>query len=97
MLSTESSFGVEDPASYGLLSTVKEFDGKTQTFDKRSKKYVGKWPTTSGRYLSYYEDVVAAIRGNAELRIKPEQARDVIRLIELARESHNKGVSVPWS
>ena len=97
MLSTESTFGVEDSASCGLLSTVKEFDGKTQIFDKRSKKYVGKWPTASGRYLGYYEDVVTAIRGNAELHVKPEQARDVIRLIELARESHNKGASVSWS
>ena len=97
MLSTDSTFGIEDSASYGLLSTVQEYDAKIQTFDNRSKKYIGKWPTTAGRYLSYYEDVVAAIRGKADLRVKPEQARDVIRLIELARESHKKRVSVPWS
>ncbi|MCJ1397430.1 hypothetical protein MMC11_000623 [Xylographa trunciseda] len=97
MLSTDASFGIENSSSYGLLSTVKEFDGKSQTFDNRSKKYIGKWPTMPGRYLSYYEDVVAAIRGEAELCVKPQQARDVIRLIELARESHNKGASVLWS
>ena len=97
MVITEPSFGVEDSASYGLLSTVKEFNGKIQTFDNRSKKYVGKWPTIPGQYLEYYKDIVSAVRGQRSPPVKPEEARDVIRLIELARESHEKAASVMWS
>jgi len=41
--------------------------------------------------------VVAAIRGTAEVVVKPETARDGLRIIELARESHEKKITVPWS
>lgn len=37
-----------------------------------------------------------AINGKGELYVKPEQVRDVLRTIELARESHEKGVTVAW-
>lgn len=47
--------------------------------------------------MDYYRDVVAAIRGEKELVVKPEQSRDVIRCIELAKESAASGKVVEWS
>jgi scyllo-inositol 2-dehydrogenase (NADP+) len=38
--------------------------------------------TLPGNYLAYYDNVFEAIRLNKPLAVKPEQARDVIRLIE---------------
>jgi len=46
-----------------------------------------RYPTLAGRYQAYYDNVYAAIRGTEELAVKPEQAREVIRLIELSLES----------
>lgn len=43
-----------------------------------------------GDYRQFYRNVYAALTKNEELEVKPEQARDVIRIIELARESHDK-------
>jgi scyllo-inositol 2-dehydrogenase (NADP+) len=46
-----------------------------------------KYPTLAGRYPEYYNNLYRAIVGQEELAVKPEQAREVIRLIELARQS----------
>ena len=47
-----------------------------------------KYPSLPGSYPSYYANVARALRGEAELAVKPEQARDVIHLIELAEQSN---------
>jgi scyllo-inositol 2-dehydrogenase (NADP+) len=47
-----------------------------------------KYPTLPGSYPSYYANIARALRGEEELAVKPEQARDVIRLIELAEQSN---------
>jgi scyllo-inositol 2-dehydrogenase (NADP+) len=44
-------------------------------------------PTEAGDYRRFYENVRDAIRGTASLAVTPEQALDVIRLLELARQS----------
>jgi scyllo-inositol 2-dehydrogenase (NADP+) len=49
-----------------------------------------KYPTLPGSYPSYYTNVARALRGEEELAVKPEQARDVIRLIELADRSNEE-------
>ncbi len=59
--------------------------------------FSGKIPSKQGSYLDYYKDLVAAIRGEKELYVKPEESRTGIRIIELARESAKKGVTMPWS
>ncbi|KAJ1962409.1 hypothetical protein GGI12_002664 [Dipsacomyces acuminosporus] len=43
--------------------------------------------TSDGTYSAYYNNVAAAIRGTADLVVTPEQAADVIRIIELAKQS----------
>ena len=46
-----------------------------------------KYPTLAGCYPEYYKNIYEAITGKAELAVKPEQAKEVIRLIELAEQS----------
>ena len=94
---TEPGFGVEDESLHGVLCTIEEFDGACQQQDLVSKKYIGQYPTIKGDWLGYYSDLVKALKGEQELAVQPEQSRDGIRVIELARESHNKSTTVNWS
>lgn len=52
---------------------------------------VGTYPTVPGNYLGFYENVFQAIRLRKPLSVTPEQARDVIRIIEAAYESSRLG------
>lgn len=97
MSSTDSKFGVEPERLHGLLTTYSEFDSQSQVYDPESKKFVGRFPTITGRIRGYYENVADAIRGRAELRVRPEQSRDGIRVIELARKSHETKSTILWS
>jgi hypothetical protein len=81
----------------GTLTTYEEFDGKVQKYDEVTKKYIGKYPTLPSRWVGLYENIADAINGKAELVVKPTQSRDGLRIIELARESHEKGVTITWS
>ncbi|KAL4927246.1 uncharacterized protein BDV17DRAFT_267136 [Aspergillus undulatus] len=92
----EPNFGKESPHLHGELTTYKEFDGKYQTYDPESEKYTGLYPTITGRWLGLYENLADAIRARAELEVRMGQVRDVLRVIELARESHSRGVTVAW-
>jgi scyllo-inositol 2-dehydrogenase (NADP+) len=56
-----------------------------------------KYPTLAGRYPEYYNNVYRAITGQEELIVKPEQAREVIRLIELAEQSAAEKRMIPVS
>src|SRR6478736_3521771 len=44
--------------------------------------------TLSGDYMEFYDNVHNAIRNNVPLRVKPEEAKEVIRLIEVCYESN---------
>lgn len=92
---TDKGFGLEPDSTFGKLTTLKKIDS-SQTYNEASKKFHGNFPSIKGNYLAYYEDLVAAIRGEKELAVKPQDSRDGIRVIELARESHNKGATVTW-
>ncbi|KAK9427308.1 nad binding rossmann fold-containing protein [Lipomyces doorenjongii] len=89
-------FGVEPEEFNGVLTTLTEVDHETQKFDELSKSFSSKYPTVPGRWMGLYENVAAAIRGLDELEVKPTQSRDGLRVIELARESHEKGITVLW-
>ncbi|KAG5788345.1 hypothetical protein H9Q69_012596 [Fusarium xylarioides] len=93
----DEGFGVESDELRGILTTYEEFDGKFQKYDPEIKKYTGRYPSFAGRWMGLYENVADAINGKAELEVKPTQSRDGLRVIELARESHQKGAAVPWS
>lgn len=90
---TEEGFGAESEDTYGLLTTKKKFDGCQK---EEGGRWVGKFPSLKGDYVGYYEDLVGAIRGKKELVVKPETARDGLRIIEIARESADKGCTLPF-
>ena len=54
-----------------------------------------KYPTLPGCYPEFYKNVYRAITGGEELVVKPEQARDVIRFIELAQQSNAERRTIP--
>jgi scyllo-inositol 2-dehydrogenase (NADP+) len=57
----------------------------------------GRVETCAGRYTDYYRNVADAIRGRAELIVKPEEAANTIRVIELALASSARRCAVPFS
>lgn len=57
----------------------------------------GRVETIAGSYQSFYRNVADAIEGSAELAVKPEEALDTIRIIELAFQSSEQKCSVPFS
>jgi scyllo-inositol 2-dehydrogenase (NADP+) len=72
-----ADWGKEDKAWWGKInSTIKGIHVEE------------KIETLKGDYLDFYQNVYDAIRENKSLVVKPEEARDVIRLIELCYESN---------
>ena len=47
--------------------------------------------TEAGNYLGFYQNVFDVLIENKEMKVKPQEARNVIRLIELAFESSKTG------
>lgn len=89
-------YGVEPEAMYGLLMTKEKFH-ESQLLDEGSGIWAGKFPSLKGDYTDFYVDVVKAIRGEGEVVVTPEHARNGIRVIEIARESAEKGCTLPFS
>ncbi|CAK7233547.1 hypothetical protein SBRCBS47491_008648 [Sporothrix bragantina] len=92
----DETYGQEDPKLWGQLTTTKKIDD-SQTKDDETGYYIGQYPALPGNYFAYYENIVDAVRGKAPLAVDPQTSRDGIRLIELARKSHKKRATVPWS
>ena len=86
-------FAIEPGETHGLLTTKEKFH-ESQVLE--NGKWVGRFPSFKGDYEGYYRDLVKAIRGEGELVVKPEQSRDGIRIIELARESADTGRTLPF-
>jgi scyllo-inositol 2-dehydrogenase (NADP+) len=53
-------------------------------------------PSAASDYRDYYANVRDAILGKAELAVSPEQALNVMRVLEMARESSGKRCTIPW-
>jgi scyllo-inositol 2-dehydrogenase (NADP+) len=51
-------------------------------------------PTERGRYLAFYEAVAAAVSGDAPPPVDPADAREGLRLIDLARRSAAEGLVI---
>ncbi|AKQ46486.1 oxidoreductase [Rufibacter radiotolerans] len=65
-------WGVEPESIWGHLNT-----------EHKGLHFQGKIESETGHYRSFYENVYQAIVGEAPLAVTPEQARDVIRVVEL--------------
>jgi predicted dehydrogenase len=74
------------PGSPGWGSEPKELWGKLNaTLDGLHAE--GHIETMAGNYLMFYRNVFESIREGKPLSVKPEESRDVIKLIELCYES----------
>ena len=76
---TDAAWGVEPEENWGLL-TLPENDAFTQR----------RVPSATCDYRAFYANLRDAILGKAELAVTPEWALDVMRLLELARQSSNE-------
>jgi scyllo-inositol 2-dehydrogenase (NADP+) len=83
---TDAAWGAEPEENWGLL-TLSENGAFTQR----------RVPSAACDYRDFYANLRDAILGKAELAVTPEWALDVMRLLELARQSSNerRTVSVP--
>lgn len=81
----------------GVLTTAALAFPDLQKFKKGSKRYAGAYPTIPGRWIGLYENLASAIRKEGTLEVEAKQSRDVLRVIELARESHETSRTVSWS
>jgi scyllo-inositol 2-dehydrogenase (NADP+) len=71
-----SGWGAEPEALWGKLNTTIE-----------GKHVDGPFETIPGNYLSFYNNVFAALRDGQPLAVKLQEARNVIQLIEACQES----------
>jgi scyllo-inositol 2-dehydrogenase (NADP+) len=74
------------PGSSGWGKETEDFWGILNT-EINEYKYNGKYETLPGNYLAYYDDIYDAIIYNRKPAVTAEQGRDVIRVIEAAKES----------
>ena len=75
------------PGSPGWAMENKEFWGKLNT-SIEGVHIEGNVETTAGNYPGFYKNVYEAIRENKPLEVKPQEARDVIKLIEACYASN---------
>jgi scyllo-inositol 2-dehydrogenase (NADP+) len=81
----DTAWGAEPEENWGVL-TVPGGD----TFEQR------RIPSASCDYRNYYANVRDALLGRATLAVTREWSINVMRLLELARESSQKGSTIPW-
>ena len=78
-------WGFEPEENWGLLTVP-----AGESFERR------RIPSAAGDYRDYYSNVRDAILGRAALAVTPEYALDVMRMLELARESSERRCTLPW-
>ncbi len=78
-----ANWGAESENWWGKLNTT--IDGK---------HVEGPYETVPGNYLTFYNNFYDAVRAGKPLAVKPEEARDVIRLIEACYESSRTRAAV---
>ncbi|HUN23438.1 MAG TPA: oxidoreductase [Anaerolineales bacterium] len=54
----------------------------------------GQVKTLAGNYPAFYRNIAAVLNGQAELAVQPEQALQVMQLLEIAHQSNSKGETV---
>ncbi|HEV7396631.1 MAG TPA: oxidoreductase [Pyrinomonadaceae bacterium] len=83
---SESDWGTEPKEQWGTLIT--QADGLDLE---------GQVKTLPGCYQCFYQNIADVISGRAELVVKPEEAKNTIRMIELAMESNEQKRTIPVS
>ncbi|MDP9337892.1 MAG: oxidoreductase [Acidobacteriota bacterium] len=78
-------WGSEPEEDWGVLTTA-ENDVVVQR----------RVPSAKCDYRDYYANVRDAMLGKTELAVSPEHALNVMRILEIARESSTKRCTIPW-
>jgi scyllo-inositol 2-dehydrogenase (NADP+) len=81
----DKPWGYEPEENWGVLTIP-----KGDTLEQR------RIPSANCDYRDYYANVRDAILGRADLAVTPEYALEVMRMLELARESSAKRRTIPW-
>ncbi|MDQ6418149.1 oxidoreductase [Paenibacillus sp. LHD-117] len=83
----DAGYGIEREDRHGTLDA-----------NMGGLRFSGQIQTLPGGYHHYFRNVAEHILGRAELEVKPEEARDAIRLIELglASNKEKRTVNVEW-
>jgi predicted dehydrogenase len=81
----DTAWGAEPEEDWGVLTL---YDG-----EKPSQRRI---PSGTGDYRDFYANVRDAILGKAALAVTPQHALDVMRMLELARQSSQTGTTIPW-
>jgi scyllo-inositol 2-dehydrogenase (NADP+) len=83
---TKSNWGVEPPDIWGTINT-----------DINGQHFIGKIESEKGNYSDFYLNIYNAITGKENLIVTPLQARNNIRIIELAMQSAQERRSIDYS
>lgn len=81
-----ANWGEEPENIWGTINT--EFNGV---------EFRGKVKSEKGDYVAFYQNIYKTLIGEEELIVKPEQARDMIRVIELAMQSNEEKRTLAFS
>jgi scyllo-inositol 2-dehydrogenase (NADP+) len=85
LIPTEGAWGAEPEENWGLL-TVPSGDSFTQ-------RHI---PSAACDYRDYYANVREALLRRVAPAVTPEYALDVMRMLELARQSSEQRRTIPW-
>jgi scyllo-inositol 2-dehydrogenase (NADP+) len=73
------AWGNEDESKWGILNVLNQ-----------NTEMVQKIPTEKGNYQIFYDNLAEAIRFGQPLAVNPREARDTIKILELAIESNRE-------
>ncbi len=74
-----AAWGEEPEQTWGIINT--EFNGI---------EFRGKVKSERGNYTGFYQNLCKALKGEEELIVMPSQAKNTIKIIELARKSNEE-------
>ena len=77
------NWGKEHEEFWGIIN-------KDENGAPKRKKY----ETVPGNYLEFYDNLYKAIRKRTELLVKPQEALNVIKIIDAAKQSAKKGCKI---
>ena len=83
---TKYNWGIESPEIWGTLNT--QINGQ---------HFIGKIESEKGDYGAYYLNIYNAILGKEGLIVTPLQARNTVRIIELAMQSEKEKRTIDFS
>ncbi len=85
LILTEGAWGAEPEEKWGVLTVP-----SGETFTQR------RIPSAACDFRDYYANVRDALLGRAAPAVTPEYALDVMRMLELARQSSEQRRTIPW-